>query len=267
MVVDSKDRVWILDTGRALTPNGTLVTATYGGPKIVGVDLTTNQVFKTILFPLTVAYPDSYLNDIRFDLRASAAPGGQGIAYITDSSLEGRNGLIMVDLGTGISWRHLDGSPTVHAEQQFITYIFGLALYAVTPGKPLGYTGFGSDGIALSADGETLYWKDVAGRLLYSIPTARLKDNSEYSEILAQGAINTHTQSGVSDGMETDTNGFIYHGVMGQNGVGFFNPANGSDTMFVRDPRLNWIDTLSTGFDGYLYWTTNQLYLGSLPRS
>lgn len=33
---------------------------------------------------------------------------GEGVAYITDSSTDGRNGLIVVDLGTGHSWRHLE---------------------------------------------------------------------------------------------------------------------------------------------------------------
>lgn len=29
---------------------------------------------------------------------------GQGVAYITDSSQEGRNALVIVDLGTGKAW-------------------------------------------------------------------------------------------------------------------------------------------------------------------
>ena len=72
-----------------------------------------------------------------------------------------------------------------------------------------------------------------------------------------------HTETGVTDGMETDTNGFIYHGNMEQDAVSFYNPANGTDTLFVRDPRINWVDTFSTGFDGYLYFTNNQLFLSS----
>lgn len=258
-VIDSKDRLWILDTGRVLTPNGTLVPASYGGPKLVGVDLTTNQVFKTIVFPVTVAYADSYLNDVRFDLRPSVVPGGEGVAYITDSSIEGRNGIIMADLGTGKSWRHLDGSPLVRPEQQWVAYVWGVPLYQYRPGLPFTYGLFGSDGIALSADGSTLFWKSVAGRMLYSIPTSRLLATGPNSEVLAQGAINAHGQTGVTDGMETDTNNFIYHGYMEQNAVSFFNPANGTDTLFVRDPRLNWLDTFATGFDGYLYFTNNQL--------
>ena len=246
IVIDSLDRAWILDTGRVATPNGTLVASTYGGPKLIGVHLSNNTIFKTILFPPTVAYPDSYLNDVRFDLRLNLSnTAGEGIAYITDSSTEGRNGIVMADLSTGESWRHLDGNSAVHPETQHVDYLWGEVIYAAQPGKPFTYLNFGSDGIELSADGERLYWKSVANRYLFSVPTERLRDRSATSEVLAQGAINNHGQSGISDGMETDTNGFIYHGNMEQNAVSIFNPANGTVNTFVRDPRLNWIDTVS----------------------
>lgn len=61
----------------------------------------------------------SYINDVRFDLRPDIVASGQGVAYITDSSQEGRNGITIVDLGTGESWRHLDGTTYVHPETGF----------------------------------------------------------------------------------------------------------------------------------------------------
>ena len=64
VVVDPADRLWILDTGSPL-----FKPTTYGGPKLVCVDLTSDTVVKTILFPQDVALPTSYLNDVRFDLR------------------------------------------------------------------------------------------------------------------------------------------------------------------------------------------------------
>jgi hypothetical protein len=147
IVIDSLDRAWILDTGRVATPNGTLVAASYGGPKLIGVDLSTNTIFKTILFPPTVAYPDSYLNDVRFDLRSDlSGTGGEGIAYITDSSTEGRNGIVMADLCTGESWRHLDGNSAVRPEKQHVEYLWGEVIYAAQPGLPFTYLNFGSDG-------------------------------------------------------------------------------------------------------------------------
>ncbi|KAK5731609.1 hypothetical protein LTR17_011201 [Elasticomyces elasticus] len=281
IVIDALDRAWVLDTGRVQTPNGTLVGASYGGPKLVGIDLSSNSIIQTILFPPTVAFADSYLNDVRFDLRPNVTVSGKGIAYITDSSVEGRNGIVIVDLGSGESWRHLDGHPSVRPQQQYLSYEWGVPLYANNVGRPFGFNSFGADGIALSADGETLYWKAVGGRYLYSIPTARLRDNGPTSELLAQSSISNHGETGQTDGMETDTNNFIYHGNMEQNAISFFNPANGTDQLFVRDPLINWVrmfknieplessanhcqvDTMSVGTDGYLYFTVNQLSFGT----
>lgn len=126
VVIDPLDRLWILDTGRAAMMNGTNVPASVGRPKLIGVELSPNQIIKTIVFPPNVAYLDIYINDIRFDLRASL-PGttGQGIGYMTDSSQEGRNGIIIVDLGSGESWRHLDGISQVRPEPGFLSFIWG----------------------------------------------------------------------------------------------------------------------------------------------
>ncbi|MCJ1254773.1 hypothetical protein MMC24_002589 [Lignoscripta atroalba] len=124
---------------------------------------------------------------------------------------------------------------------------------------PLSYLTFGADGIALSADGETLYWAPTAGRYLFSIPTARLRNNGPTSELLAQQAVSRITQKGVSDGLETDSNGFIYLGSIEDNAINIFNPANGIVTVYVRDPRIGWTDTMSVS-GNYLYFTVNQLW-------
>jgi sugar lactone lactonase YvrE len=282
VVLDPKDRLWILDTGRALSQDGTLVLASYGGPKLIGVNIEDGSIIKTIVFPTTVAFGDSYLNDVRFDLRPSVSASGQGVAYITDSSSEGRNGVIIVDLGTGESWRHLNNIPEVSAERGFVPYVWGQPLYYVPgPGMPLTNVPLGSDGIALSADGEDLYFGPVGGRGLYSVSTARLRDRSQSSELLAQAAVMNRGQRGVSDGFETDSNGFIYAANMEQNEIGFYNPKNGSMTLFTRDPRISWVDTsklvvscrrvmmnadrrtVSVASDGYLSFNDNQLAFSS----
>ncbi|OOF94715.1 hypothetical protein ASPCADRAFT_50963 [Aspergillus carbonarius ITEM 5010] len=260
VVVDSKDRLWILDTGRANTANKTLLPSSYGGPKLVGVDLTTNQVFKTILFPRDVAYADSYPNDVRFDLRPDLnSTSGEGVAYLTDSSPEGRNGLMVVDLGTGKSWRQLDGLALTKAEPNFRAFIWGDPVDVST----------GTDGISLSADGETLYFGVVSGRGIYSIPTALLRDSSSEGQALAKKSVTKLTQKGVSDGYEVDSNGRIYMGSFESNAINVFYPGNVSVETFVRDPRMGWTDTMSvvslkdnsTGVEkGYLYFTENQLW-------
>lgn len=66
VVIDPKDRLRLLDTGRAAMQNGTNVPASIGGPKLVGVNLQNSSIFATTVFPANVVYPDSYIN--MFDL-------------------------------------------------------------------------------------------------------------------------------------------------------------------------------------------------------
>lgn len=50
-------------------------------------------------------------------------------------------------------------------------------------------------------------------------------------------------QKGASDGFETDSNNLIYVGNNELNSINIFNPANGTTVPFVRDPKINWVDT------------------------
>lgn len=139
--------------------------------------------------------------------------------------------------------------------------VWGDVLYSnMGNGMPITPLTFGSDGIALSADGETLYYSPVSSRYLYGVPTARLRDDSATSELLAGGSVMQLTQKGVSDGLETDSNGLIYGGSLETNSIITFNPANGTVSTFVRDPRIEWTDTFSVATDGNIYWTENQLF-------
>src|SRR3954471_22013244 len=124
VVVDPRNRLWVLDTGSiAFAP------AIPGGPKLIGIDLATNRIFRTVRFPADVVLKTTYLNDIRFDLRH----GEDGIAYITDSSGEGPNGIIIVDLGTGKSWRRLHDHPSTKAENSFVPVVNGQPLMRGQP--------------------------------------------------------------------------------------------------------------------------------------
>ena len=262
VVIDPLDRLWILDTGRAAMQNGTNVPASVGGPKLIGVDLSNDTIFQTIVFPPNVVFADSYINDVRFDLRPSVTASGKGVAYITDSSQEGRNGIVIVDLGTGNSWRHLDGTKYVRPETGFLPVIWGEVVYSLPngPTQPHYQTTIRADGIALSAPRTTRDFSAVGTRYLYSVSTSALRSNDLTSELLAQQSVQSHGQKGISDGLETDTNGFIYGGNIEDNSIIFFNPANGTVNLLTRDPRLGWVDTLSVAGDGYVYFTVNQLW-------
>jgi sugar lactone lactonase YvrE len=199
-VVDPADRLWILDTGRVATENGTMLTASYGGPKLIGVNLHDNKIFTTIVFSPEAAPADSYLNDVRFDLTPSLTTSGKGVAYITDSSPEGRNAIVIVDLGTGKAWRHLINVPAVHPTQGFVPNVWGQFIYQNgTNGMPANTLAFGADGIALSTDGNTLYFSTTGGTNLYSVPTAALRSQSPNSELIAQASVVNLGQKGTSN--------------------------------------------------------------------
>lgn len=92
--------------------------------------------------------------DVRFDLRPHLTASRAGIAYITDSSTEDRNGIVVVDLGTHQPWRHLDGMPVVHSELPS-SQSSGASRSTASP-DPVAYSAVLMllDGTALSSDGE-----------------------------------------------------------------------------------------------------------------
>lgn len=175
--------------------------------------------------------------------RPGLTQSGEGVACITDSGAEGRNGIIVVDLGSGQSWRHLDLTHAVRSESQYLPFIWGQPIYYASPGRPLATWPLGSDGIAISADGERLYWGPLASRSLYIVPTALLRDRGPASELLAQQGVVSHGQKGSSDSLETDSHGHIFVGNNEANAINLFNPRNGTAVPYVRDPRINWVDT------------------------
>jgi sugar lactone lactonase YvrE len=177
VVVDADDRLWLLDTG-SVEFGSTLP----GGPKLVGVDLTTNKVFQTIRFPKDVALETTHLNDIRFDLRR----GKGGVAFITDSSPKGPNGMIVVDLATGQSRRRLHGQPSTKAAKNFLPIVEGRPLLnRPEGGKPTHMT-IGADGIAISQDGKHLYHCPLTSRQLYRVRTDVLLDEWAGDEDVAK---------------------------------------------------------------------------------
>lgn len=255
VVVDPADRLWILDTGSPM-----FKPTEYGGPKLVCVDLKTDKVIKTILFPQDVALPTTYLNDIRFDLRR----GEEGAAYITDSSNKGANGIIVVDLASGESWRKLNDHSSTKALQlpEFQPIVEGRPFLDKSEGKTKQGAGMGTDGIAISADGARLFYCPLGSRRLYSVETDALIDKSIDDEAVAKTVIDEGDRGGASDGLESDADGYIYSTNYEHNAI---LRRRAEDTgkaweTVVHDSRLLWADTMSVATDGYLYVTANQLH-------
>ncbi|KIJ27588.1 hypothetical protein M422DRAFT_37660 [Sphaerobolus stellatus SS14] len=268
-VVDAKNRLWALDTGRPGTAGGDLLRSVPGGPKLLGFDLNTNATapFTTITFPETTLPPTGYLNDIRIDLRASFTKSGQGVAYIADS---GAFGIIVVDLGTGESWRHLDRLHPVTPVSRFLPTIFGVPTYLASPLEPAFHYenaggGGGCDAFTISADGSFIYFMPLSSRNLYRVETAALRANPNVDNLAFIKVANSvqflGEIGGQADGIESDATGRLYLGSPEHNAVNTYDPSTGLVSPFVRSPVIAWPDTFSVADDGFIYFSLNQLWL------
>lgn len=247
VVVDANNRLWILDTA---APGFKPPLA--GGPKMIAVDLKTNKVVKIIVFPNDVILPSTYVNDVRFDL----AQGTEGVAYITDSSLTGPGGIIVVDLASGSAIRRLSGDKTTAPDPEFVGEIDGQKLLNRPKGGKISPVSIASDGIAISADGATLYYSPLSSRHMYSVPTASLRDKSLSEEKLAAQIVDLGLK-GASDGLESDDKGRVYGGDYEHQSIRMLE--DGKWSTIAQSKEIQWPDTLSVAADGYLYFTANQL--------
>ena len=255
------ETLWVVDTGRPTLPDGTMPYALPGGPKLLAINISNDTIYRIYTFPEHVHRIDSYLNDVRIDLDPTATANGQGIAYMADSSSEGRNGFIVLDLGTGQSWRRLSLHPSTLTVSGALDSYSGIPSYVVSPGaRQFTHLSTGLDGIQLSPDGGTMYYSALTADTLYSIPTSRLRDTSVAAEERARHAVsNLGQRGGLANGFESDSNGLIYQLVPSQNAIYTYDPEKAQQTSFVRDPRILWPDSASVAEDGYIYWNVNQL--------
>src|SRR5216683_3799943 len=189
--VDSSDTLWVLDVGNL--GSGTPLIS--GGAKLVAIDLTTNAVKRTIVFPDSLITKGTSINDVRFDL----ARGAAGFAYIPDSSAAAGSGIIVVDLSTGNAVRRLANDPTVLPDPAF---------RATVEGKPFVIQAT-VDGIAVSADGKLVYYCPIASRNLYSVDAAVLTDFTQ-SDAAVAATIKNLGDKGEVGGLEADAQGRVY---------------------------------------------------------
>jgi sugar lactone lactonase YvrE len=240
VVVDPAGRLWLLDTGS--TEFGPTIP---DGPKLVCVDLASDAVVQTIPVPRDVALESTYLNDIRFDLRR----GDAGAAFITDSSLTGPSGIIVVDLASGRSWRKLHDHPSTRPVDGFV---------AIIEGRPLAGLSVSADGIAISADGERLYYCPLSSRRLFSASVEALYDDEAADDAVA-ATVEDHGEKGASDGLESDADGRVYASSY-EHGAILVREPEGDWEALVHRADLVFVDTLSVAADGHIYYTVNQVH-------
>ncbi|MDB5312435.1 MAG: major royal jelly protein [Gemmataceae bacterium] len=250
-VVDPLDRLWLCDTG---TVNMGPVQP--GGAKLLCVDLGSNKVVKTLPLGEPGVLKTTYLNDIRFDLRR----GEEGLAYVTDSSATGPNGIVVIDLKTGKTWRKLTDHPSTKADKNFMPIVEGRVMMERPGAKdPPKHLKIGADGIALSHDGQKLFYCPLASRRLYCVATDALADPDLPDETAAAAVEDLGDRGFASDGLEVDDKGRLYLTNYEHNAILRRSPDGRYETL-VYDNRVLWPDTMSIGQDGFLYFTANQLH-------
>ena len=146
---------------------------------------------------------------------------------MVDSSNEGRPGFIMLDLGTGESWRRLTQDPSVLRVQQDLPSYMSRPRYFNQLGMPIGYQQEGLDGIQLTPDGSRVYYSPLTSNYLYSIPSVNLRarDSDPLAELAAHSNISHHGQRGANaNGFEGDSNGLIYQLMPTENGIYYYDP-------------------------------------------
>ena len=245
VVVDDQDNLWILDPAAPKMKE-----IEKGGPKLVKVDLQTNQVVQTIPFGEDIAPKKSYLNDVRIDTTAN-------VAFISDSGL---GAIVVVDLKSGKARRLLDGHKSTQPEKEVKLTVDGKQLLDQEKKTP---PQIASDGIALDIKNGYLYYHALTGHTLYRINTAALTDE-KLSKSDLESKVETVAQTAPPDGMLESPDGSIYLTDLEGNAIARWNAATNKVETVITDKRLLWPDTLAWGPTGDLYVTASQIQ--NMPR-
>lgn len=245
--IDRNDVMWILDQGHvAGAPNAA------GDAKLVLWDIKANKELQRYEFTDEEADAKcSFLNDIAVD-------NDTGFAYIADSGIfcdPLHGGLIVYDSNTNTVRRILDQSRFTNDEPNFF---FNIDDRPVLKG---GGMRTGADGIALSGDKQTLYWTNLTGNHLYSLPTELLRAFDTNETVIENAVDVAAVLPSNTDGMTADNAGNIYMTALSLDGVMKFDESTREVSRFVHHPEMNWPDTLAWGPEGALYIVSNHLHV------
>ncbi len=245
VVVDDQENLWILDPAAPKMKE-----IVKGGPKLVKVELRTNEVVQEIPFGEDVAPRKSYLNDVRIDTRSNKA-------FITDS---GTGAIVVVDLKTGKARRLLHQHSSTQPEKDVRLAVDGKELIDQEKKSP---PQIASDGIALQMGEGYLYYHALTGHTLYRVKTRDLADET-LSEKNLESKVENVGDTPAADGMLEAPDGSIYLTDIEGGAVVHWDPLTKNIEPVIADKELLWPDTLSWGPHRDLYVTASQIE--NMPR-
>lgn len=235
--IDEGDKMWVVD------PAAPKMEAVYQNSyKLVKIDINTGKVERNYPFD-GVASSKSYVNDVRVDT-------ARQFAYLTNSN---EGGIFVVNLRTGVIRQVLQDHYSVKSDPAYTFTIDGKELRK--NGQPVKIN---SDGIALTPDGEWLYYKPLTDDKLYRIRTSHLRNDS-----LAPAALGDKVEDlghfTTTDGMIFDKQGNLYLGDLERYRIMRIDPSL-QMSVLVQDSALIWPDSYQVSKDGYLYISCSQIH-------
>jgi len=187
------------------------------------------------------------------DMRVS--PDGKTV-YLADTGLFrfSEPSLIVYDVATKSARTVLKGHPSVSPQDWIIRktdgkshkLVFGLLSFVV-----------GVDGLALSAEGDWLYYATMSHDSLYRIPTTALLDTALSDEQIAKN-IEFISKKPLSDAIELLPDNTVIITDIENGGLAAVSP-DGKLTTLTNDPKVDWADSVTVAPDGTIWYTDSRL--------
>lgn len=230
IIADGRGCIWTVDMGLNL-----------GKTRLWAFDADSGQQVHRIELPPEIAPKGSFVQDLVVDDRG-------GWVYLADIA---NPGLIAVEIATGRA-RRFGAHASLQAEPQARMVIAGKAIQF--QGQPANVA---VNPITLSADHETLFFGAMNGHSWYAVPARLLRPG--VSDADTASAIRRVGPKPVSDGAATDARGRHFFTNVNESGIDRLGP-DGRLVPLVRDPRLDWPDSVHLSDSPWLYISVNQLY-------
>lgn len=270
VVLDSIGQLWIVDSG--IPFNGRGGDAIPGGAKIISFNQTTRELLRTYVIPQSLYYNGMNANDVRINNTL----GTKGFAFITDESSSGS--LLAINLDTGETVRRLYNTSVVRPDRGYVGFYDGQLIYSWN-GTQQKNTQIGADGIALASG--NVYWGVLSSHRYYFISQSILA-NSSLPDAAILAAVQFPGQCGSEQaGFTADDHGRVYILASETNAIYYvdtvasavqepttnnlplppLSPNNYIIKVLVRSGLIQHADSAAI-WDGWLYFSTNQLALG-----